>query len=110
MVNSSNISALGPIDPDSVANEAAYDGEKEKAAPWIVRKLAEVRPSLFGALSKAFVASIILYRLCTLADHLLEYDWADRHLILRDLESYWNLSNLLIASVLCLELSPYDTG
>ncbi|EEB87289.1 hypothetical protein MPER_15430 [Moniliophthora perniciosa FA553] len=38
MSNESNaISALGPIDPASV-NQG--DGEKEKAAPWVVRKLA----------------------------------------------------------------------
>jgi hypothetical protein len=35
------ISALGPIDPNSVNAEG--NGETEKSAPWIVRKLAEVR-------------------------------------------------------------------
>ncbi|KAL0958342.1 hypothetical protein HGRIS_000487 [Hohenbuehelia grisea] len=32
----SNVSALGPIDPSSIA---VADAEKEKSAPWIVRKL-----------------------------------------------------------------------
>ena len=35
---SHSVSPLGPIDPDSVP-----EAEKEKSAPWIVRKLVGVR-------------------------------------------------------------------
>jgi hypothetical protein len=34
---SSSVSVLGPVDPTSIKND-----EKEKSAPWIVRKLVEV--------------------------------------------------------------------
>lgn len=38
---SADVSSLGPVDPASVKNPEAHD-EKEKTAPWIVRKLAGV--------------------------------------------------------------------
>ncbi|KAK7033664.1 hypothetical protein VNI00_012664 [Paramarasmius palmivorus] len=56
---SDTVSALGPIDPTSVYQE---DGEKEKAAPWVIRKLvgggfAAVASPVMGPVSDLVVSS-----------------------------------------------------
>lgn len=47
-----DISALGPIDPTSIANYELR--EEEKAAPWIVRKLVGVSCLFISYVALAF--------------------------------------------------------
>lgn len=69
-------SPLGPIDPSSV-----QEAEKEKAAPWIVRKLVGVR----GRRARSSFKIIVPDQFRNVV-----HDWEDCHIFIRNVTSIGN--------------------